>query len=137
MTGLTVRCIASTLGDVPEKFLSVELGVTRQNWVPLTVGREYVVYAVTAFLGGFWYYVLDDDRNAEPIWYPSPVFEIVDGRIPEHWRLGQQRVWDSFRNTLSFPAWADDPFFYERLYNEEADAVAAFQEETRIRSSSS
>lgn len=127
---MVVRCAVGSLRDLPDAFAYEGY---RERFLPLTPGRDYPVYAVTSFKGGLWYYILDDDGLGEPIWYPSPIFEIVDGRVPDHWRLGQHAVGDAFRAILSFPEWSEDPHFYERLYDGDQIAVEAFRREVERR----
>jgi hypothetical protein len=86
------------------------------------------VYAVTSFLGGFWYYLLDDDQLGYPVWYPAPVFDVVDGQVPSNWELGHHDVGGGrFFAVLSFPEWARDRFFYERLVDGDPAAVSTFE----------
>lgn len=125
---ITVECLANQLEHVPESFLYEKAGYRRTTVFPLTVGRRYVVYAVTSFIGGFWFYITDDDGLGYPVWYPSAVFRGIESRVPSDWILGHHFVNNrAYTTILSYPEWASDPHYYERLYNGEQSAVAAFQ----------
>jgi hypothetical protein len=125
---LVVRCRANDLGEVPESFLDERRGFVRMSELPLTVGRSYVVFAITNSVGGFWYYVLDDDDRGVPLLYPSAVFDVEEAVVPTGWVVGHGR---STRYGLSVAIgpveWASDSSFYERLYDGDEVAVEAFQ----------
>jgi hypothetical protein len=130
---LVVRCRENTLSSTPTSFLDDRRGYRPSTVLPLSVGAMYVVFAITSFVGGFWYYVLDDDGHSYPIWYPAPVFDVVSERVPSGWVLGHHRVGGGgVTSILTFPAWASDPHFYEKLVDDEPTAVAVFD---RVRDS--
>ena len=125
---MIVTCVARSMATVPEAFVDDNRGYGRSAEFPLTVGAEYLVYAITSFTGGFWFYVLDDDYLHWPIWYPSAVFDVSDSSLPNDWVVGQHLVnGGRVRTVLSYPAWANDPFYYEHLVDEESEAVEEFR----------
>lgn len=127
-----VRCRANDLGEVPEAFLDQRRGLVRTTALPLTVGCSYVVFAITNSVGGFWYFVLDDDDRGIPLSYPSAVFDVEEGVVPLGWSVGHGRSSRYGLTVVVGPVeWAGDPSFYERLYDGDEGAVEAFQ---RIRS---
>jgi hypothetical protein len=82
---------------------------------------------VTIFLGIAWYYILDDDDHPWPVWSPSTLFDIEDGALPAGWRVGNIRFSPEEQYTiLSFPEWADDYYFYERLLERDSAAIDIF-----------
>ncbi|MDQ2838905.1 MAG: hypothetical protein M3Y42_16035 [Actinomycetota bacterium] len=93
----------------------------------MTVGSEYAVYGITTFLGGAWYYVLDDDRNPWPVWKPARLFDIVDPRMPDDWTVGHHRSRDLDILLVSWPEWSSDHYFYERLVDGEQTELELFQ----------
>jgi hypothetical protein len=125
---MIVRCIANTGESLPSVNIAPRAGYERSTEFPLTVGHAYVVFALTVFLGTAWYYVMDDDDLAWPTWMPSSLFEIEDGTVPSNWVVGYFRFsQDDQRPMLSFPEWATDHGFYERLVDGEAEAVEIFE----------
>jgi hypothetical protein len=130
---MKVRAIGDAGQHLPSHVLERGWGLTKESSFPIRLGREYGVFAITAVKDIFWYYILDEHDLPYPVWYPSPLFEVVDGSIPAHWvvsymphRSSDDRVGTSL---ISFAEWATDPAFYERLVDGQADAVAIFQRE--------
>lgn len=124
---MIVRCIANTGQALPTVNVDPRMGLDRSAEFPLTVGSSYTVVAVTIFLGTAWYYVLDDDGLDWPVWKPSSLFEIEDGSLPASWKFGYFRF--SLENQfpiLSFPEWAGDHRFYERLVDGDPATVEIF-----------
>lgn len=130
---LVVRCRENSLASLRDEFLDDRRGYRSSTTLPLSVGAQYDVFAISSFLGGFWYYVLDDDRHRYPVWYPAPVFDIVSETVPEGWVLAHHRTKDGgVTSILSFPEWASDPHYYERLVDDDPEAVTTF---AQVRSS--
>lgn len=129
---MLLSCRTNQAADLPEAFISEYYHVGRQVAFPLTVGRPYVVYALTTSIGGLWAYVAsdhyaDDSSYNYPVWHPLPLFEIVDGRLSPTWVAGQRGDGDAYEIVLSFPEWAANPRFYEALVDGDEAAVATFR----------
>lgn len=126
---MIVRAVATTGDVLPVLSRDSSVGVDGDTEFPVTVGRTYAVFAVTIFLGLAWYYILDDDGNSWPTWIPAPLFDVIDGGLPASWKIGYFKF--SRENQypiLSFPEWADDQTFYERLVDGEATATQVFND---------
>jgi hypothetical protein len=130
---MKVRPVANSGEYLPTAMLDRKWGITKEKSFSLTIGKEYIVYAVTAVKEAFWYYVLDERGLPYPVWYPSPLFEVSDGSVPSHWIVNyfsdpnsRDRIGTSI---LSFKDWAIDSSFYERLIDGEAEAVTSFKNE--------
>jgi hypothetical protein len=122
-----VRCIATTGEALPAMSRDSSVGVADSTEFPVTIGRPYPVFAITIYLGVAWYYVLDDDGREWPTWVPAPLFEIVDGSLPAGWKVGYFNFGrDDQYPIVSFPEWAEDHLFYERLVDGDATAVQVF-----------
>lgn len=129
---MIVRCVANTGESLPSINIDPRRGYDASTEFPLTVGRDYTVFALTVFLGTAWYYVLDDDGHSWPTWSPSALFDIVDGGIPPSWVVGYFRTSTEDQHPLiSFPEWAGDRTFYERLVDGDASAVETFSRRRR------
>jgi hypothetical protein len=122
-------CIASSGQALPESCLDEAAGISRDTEFPLTVGASYEVYAITTFRGHAWYYVLDDNRLPYPVWKLAPLFEIDDPSLPADWVVGYVRKEEEDEGypIISFPEWALDPQFYERLVDGDPESVAVFK----------
>jgi hypothetical protein len=129
---MIVRCIANTGASLPAANIDARRGYSESTEFPLTVGGDYPVLALTVFLGTAWYFVLDDDGNPWPTWSPSALFEIIDGSLPSSWMVGRVGASaDEHRIIISFPEWATDPTFYERLVDGESEATHVFADRRR------
>jgi hypothetical protein len=122
---MRVRCMSKLASTLPPEYLNLQHGYGADHVFHLTEGREYVVFAVTSFLGGPWIYIADDEFSYYPVWHPTPLFAIVDGRLSETWRAGVQgfgrQEW-----IFAYQEWAEDPLYYERLVNQEESVVRSF-----------
>lgn len=126
---MIVRAIATTGDVLPALSRDSAAGVDVDTDFPVTLSRTYAVFAVTIYLGMAWYYIFNDDGHPWPTWTPAPLFEVVDGAVPASWRLGYFNF--SRENQypiLSFPEWAEDHTFYERLVDGDEAAVRVFNE---------
>jgi len=117
---MLIRCIANNLEDIlsscsPRQALEVVQIVPQK--APISIGCDYVVYAITIYFGIQWYYICDDDyedRLAYPMAYPSHFFEIIDKKWSSLWSddlFSPQLEY----SVLSFKEWANEERFYELL----------------------
>jgi hypothetical protein len=124
---MIVRCTTKSTDVLPTFAYNSKLGVTAKTEFAVTPGRIYLVFGVTMLLGIAWYYVLDDDGHDWPTWVPAPLFDIVDGTIPASWIVGYFRFSrDEQYPLISFPEWATDHSFYERLVEGDSEAIRVF-----------
>jgi hypothetical protein len=124
---MIVRCLTTTAGGLSAYAYDSRRGITPETEYPVTPGRDYHVVAITILQGHARYYIHDDDDLAWPIWTPASVFEIIDGHLPASWIVGYFRFApDNQHPLISFPEWALDHYFYERLVDGEPDAVQTY-----------
>ncbi len=126
---MRVTCMTTSGSSLPLSSLDELAGITRETEFALTIGAVYVVYAITTFHGHCWYYVFDDDLQPYPVWNLASLFEIPDPSLPRDWVVGYVRKGadDEGCPLISFPEWASDHLFYERLVDGDGDAVAVFE----------
>lgn len=120
---MRIRCIANNGEHLPENYIDPARGYTKKVELPLTVGKEYVVYAIRAWQGVVWYYICDDNYSYYPIQTPAPLFEVVDSRVSKYWQFmldanGVLR--------FAFERWFTDPCFYDKLTDQEEAEVEIF-----------
>lgn len=131
---MIVKCIANVGDALPEACRHPDYGLTRDTRYDLTVGKEYLVLAITNLLGYNFFYVLEDDVDDAPALVPAPLFEVVDGRISRHWQYRQdirgEHLQDFFY-MLSFPEWVEDGPFLENLIDGAGEEVEIFQRQLR------
>ena len=126
---MIVRCLFNEGSSLPESCLDPAAGITSGVVFPLTVGSFYVVHAITVFRGHTWYYVLDDNELPYPVWKLAELFDVSDGSLPSWWVTAYVRVGLGVEGypVLSFPEWALDRFFYERLVDGDPTACSVFE----------
>lgn len=128
---MRVLCKSDSAAALPDSLLDPAIGIERGTVFALTLGREYVVYAVTTFRGHCWYYVFDDNTLPYPVWKLADLFEVRDHTIPGTWVIdyvhspggASPEGWP----ILSFPEWALDRTYYERLVDGDPQAHAVFE----------
>ncbi|EGK88673.1 hypothetical protein D0A34_17570 [Microcoleus vaginatus PCC 9802] len=121
---MKIRCIANTGESLPEKYIDPPRGYTRKVELPLTIGKEYVVYAIRSWQRIVWYYICDDNYSYYPIQTPAPLCEVVDNRVSKYWQFmldpnGVLRI--------AFEQWFTDPCFYDKLTDQEEAEVEIFE----------
>lgn len=126
---MIVCCLSNTGEILPVTSRDSARGFNADTEFPVTIGRSYDVFAMTIFLGIAWYYVLNDDGHDWPTWAPAPLFGVLDGTLPRSWVVGYFRFANGDQYPiLSFPEWATDHAFYERLVDGDEAAVRIFQQ---------
>jgi len=121
---MKIRCIANTGASLPENYLDPAVDRTTETVFRLTVGKEYVVYAIDEAEGNVWYYICDDNFIYYPQKHCAPLFEVVDDRVSKYWRF---KFWDNGLLEVAFPHWLKDPYFYEKLTDQEPAEVDLFK----------
>ena len=122
---MKIRCIANTGANLPESYFLPHLGYKKESEFQLSVGKEYIVYALYEWEGKIWYYICDERYTYYPIHNPAPLFEVVDNRISKYWRF---KLAPNGLLTLAFEQWFSDPYFYDKLTDQEEQAVLIFEQ---------
>lgn len=121
---MKIRCIANSGSFFPENYLDPKRGYTKDIQLPLTIGKEYVVYAFSERQEKIWYYICDDNEMYYPIRTPAPLFEIVDDRVSQYWRV---KFYPNGLLRFAFKEWVNDDNFYDRLTDMEEEEVLIFE----------
>jgi len=121
---MQVRCIANTGNALPESYLKSDFYFTKEVEFPLTLGKEYVVYALYQSQVNVWYYICDDSYTYYPMQNPAPLFEVVDSRVYKYWRF---ELAPNGRLEMAFEQWFTDPYFYDKLRDQEEAEVEIFE----------
>ena len=124
---MKVKCITKAGRTLTEQYLDPRIPVGRDTEFSLTIGREYIVYAVSFYKDQIWYYVIDDHELWYPIRKPAPLFEISDGRVSKSWRMSQRTEPPHFGALLAFDEWLSDCGFYERLTDRSEKEMSIFR----------
>ncbi len=120
---MKICCLANTGLALPENYLKPEFCYTPKIDFPLTVGQEYIVYALKEWQGNIWYYICDDNYTYYPMQHPAPLFEVIDDRLSSYWRF---KCYPNGLIRLAFEEWLTDPYFYDKLTDQEEREVLIF-----------
>lgn len=81
-------------------------------------GREYIVYAIY-ITTKIEYMVMVDSYPSIPFSIDANDVSVVDNRLSRHWVFpdtkAEENVGSSNTLILSFPEWANDPYFFQHL----------------------
>ncbi|WP_075002807.1 hypothetical protein [Streptomyces qinglanensis] len=135
---MKVQAVARTGAALPSDALSERWNIAESTEFAITPGCEYIVFGITCVSGLFWYYILDDRNLGYPVWHPCALFEVKDGTIPSWWIANYFPHYLNERSgvsIISFPEWAADALFYEKLFDGDSAALAAFNVEVERQSS--
>ncbi|EFB42473.1 hypothetical protein pah_c006o003 [Parachlamydia acanthamoebae str. Hall's coccus] len=78
--------------------------------------------------GYIWYYICNRNNCEYPIWKPSSLFEVLDGRMSKCWVFSCLKYNAEDYDTLwAYPEWVNDPYYYDQLTNGEEEYVKNFR----------
>lgn len=123
---MKVECISKFGRDLPAELIRPEVGYKSDSEFSLIVGKQYVVYGLTVEAGHIWFYICDEDYTYYPVWKPSALFKVVDGRLSAHWQFGLFDLPNRKMPILAFREWVEDPLFYDHLTDGQPEAVRTF-----------
>jgi hypothetical protein len=124
---MKVRCISNTGWNLPEKYTDPRAGIVRDTEFRLTIGKEYVVYALALREAQVWYYVCDDAGLWYPVHHPAPLFDVVDDRLSEYWRYTFSPGHADHLGLFAFEEWGATDYFYDRLTDRVGREAEVFQ----------
>jgi hypothetical protein len=127
---MIVRCIGTSFGALegrPELagFMGAEPNVFANQNVPLQVGTEYLVAAISFGPSLPWFFVCDRSPGLiAPILAPCLLLEVRDSRCSRSWQAG---TWldrfDNHHGLLAPACWANDAMFHGKVFDGDDDAV--------------
>lgn len=113
---MLLKCIKNDLEGLPNRCFTPEGTFSKgSNQLFLTLGKAYVVYAITNLDDMILYYISDDINLPYPIWHPINFFEVVNGRPSKYWKLSTWEKKGNPKLLIAFEEWINDRFFYEKL----------------------
>lgn len=136
---MRIRCRSNLGSELPTTLLVDRVGVRADERFPLTLGKTYTVYAFTVYLGHAWFYLVDDYEHPWPTWYPGPLLDVIDERLSKYWVIRYERHADNpitglaeAGMTITFPEWAHEPSFLDRLTDNLEPEVTIFYKYKRL-----
>ena len=124
---MIVRCARSSADELPTSLLQPGTGLDESTQFAVREGAIYAVFALTVHEGCIWYYLCDEEYAYYPVWYPSPLFELVSGEISRHWVYNLWTPREGGDPIMAFPEWANCRYYYDRLTDGEEPEVSIFQ----------
>ena len=124
---MIVRC-ENNLGQyLPASCHDAKAGYDEKTVFPLSIGKDYVVYALSTYLGHVWYHIWDENSDYYPGWAPSLLFEVVDHRLSQYWIAGTSG--DSSVNTflIGYREWVLDKSHIRNLFERGSEAGQIFK----------
>ncbi len=88
---MRVRCRTNLAADLTTPWL---VGLGDGDYPGLTLGREYVVYALEWSEGAPGYILCDDGYSFYPMHYPAELFGITDPQPSRYWIIGYHTKFD-------------------------------------------
>lgn len=94
--------------------------------IDLELGREYTVYGVIFRDNSPWYYLCSEEYDEYPKPFAAEFFNVSDDRLSSYWKLSVDQGEEKILSSLAFDEWVKDPSFYERLIEDDPEAVELF-----------
>src|SRR5215216_5226712 len=127
---MIARCLGTSLGVCESRpeladFLGARPGSFASHDVPLSIGMDYLVAAISFGPSVPWFFLFDRQPGlVAPILAPCLLVQVQDSRCSRLWRQG---TWvdrlDRRHGLLGPPCWADDPVFHGRVFEGEDNAL--------------
>lgn len=122
---MRVRCATPNAVELPSG-LKVDLV---DDLIP---GGSYVVYAISLRAEGLMYYVVTSQQDYYPRAKRADLFEIEDGRPSKLWMTNYDWKNNWEKMLMTFPEWAQERAFYDRLTDGKEADVALFRQKKRF-----
>ena len=129
---MIIKCISNTGKLLPFEITQKARGWTKEAMFPLTIGKEYKVYAVEIIYGYIWYYIEDNNYDGNsvkyPIHYPAFLFEIINGNFSKYWSLSfvSEGEISFVKQLISFMEWNNEDAYYDLLTDGQEREVAIY-----------
>lgn len=130
MKGRCIRTADKAARDLGDKVISLQ-GPALDFSSRLTVGKEYLVYAIMVDDAGASFLIVDDEQERFADGYPVPLpsgwFEITQSWLTPTWRVGER--WHKGRRTLVIgdEAWQREPLLQWKITEGLPDALEVWQ----------
>ena len=130
-TQMTVRCISNTDVGLPASL--EKYGYRGGRPLPLTVGKDYVVYGIGFLNSEIWYFIENDDAGSlrYPNREPAQLFTVLEGSIPRCWEFAYTPDHGDHSALMTFSEWTTDRYFYDRLTDGQTREVEIFKRRKR------
>lgn len=126
---MKVECITNQFKNIPTSVYDGLYGYSSDTELPIEIGQQSVVYAITTIKKHLWFLV-NVAGLAYPMYYPAHLFKITDGRLSKYWVAKERQ--DDYDNKASiiqigFPELVADEFFYGEFLEDKPENVEIFK----------
>ena len=126
---MKVECIKNLCEEIPSKIYEGLHGYSADSKFDIELGQESIVYGITTIKKHFWY-LIDVDDLPYPMYYPSALFKIIDGRLSRYWQVAEGQD-DEDNSTpiikFGFKELVEDEFFYGEYLEDYPKNLEVFQ----------
>lgn len=128
---MKIKCINDSI--LPENSSQVLVEWANNSDLEISIGKTYVVFAISKYLGTIFYYILGDETENYPLAFPNNLFEVTDYTQSKYWINPLKKLNDSediqieSGEIISFEEWVlKGDRFYEQLLEEKKEEVKIF-----------
>ncbi len=136
---MKVKCVGNDKTYLTKEIIKEALGSYNRD-ESISIGKEYIVYAVYTMKSNLWYLICDDYYDGEnfywPIFRPSAFFEIIDATPSIYW-VSKEEIddYDGLKGkvkNIGFPALFDIPYFYGELVEGNRDCIKIWKQYKKL-----
>jgi hypothetical protein len=135
---MKIKCLYNT-GKILPKDVYKDNGYGEETEFQVIVNKEYNVYAITSIKKHNWFLICDenyDERNIYyPLYLPSNLFTITDGKISKCWIAGEgMDEYDTNEKIIQFGfrELIEDGYFYGKLVEGYQREIKIFQDYKKL-----
>ncbi|MEP3389722.1 MAG: hypothetical protein ABJO02_16145 [Reichenbachiella sp.] len=130
---MKIRCVHNKVDseNFDERLLK---WANTKDELEISVGKVYVVLAISRYDENYFYYILSDESIDYPLAFPVELFEITDKTLSKYWDCNLDAL-ESFSQLdieddeiCSISEWRNQKdFFYEKLLDDDNQTVSVFE----------
>ncbi len=131
---MRVKCISNYIKDESQNKKLVDWA-NKSGEFEITVGKSYVVLAVSKLIDSYFIYIMGDESDNYPLAFPIIMFEMENTKISKYWDCDLDEITNfsilnlDNNDVLSFSEWkmAGD-LFSEKVLEEDYFTLKIFQD---------
>lgn len=125
---MRVICRANTGKALTKKHFSIFQGETEHTEFHVTVGKQYLIYAMAIWRSALMILLLED--TGLPSWFTMELFEVTDPRLPNDWFFSTETAaQEGVEAMWGYERLVRDGSHYEALLARDPEALKAFYQE--------
>jgi len=128
---MKVKCVADKVSIKKNNKALVDWA--NNSELEITIGKTYIVIAISKYLNFIFYYILGDESDLYPLAFPAELFLITESKISKYWETDLTKIEFiediNIKNgdVVSFKEWKfKGDIFYENLMEEVPEFTLIF-----------